>query len=71
MLLFFWRASLLYMFPGVIFIYMRLTHTTFAELDLGVNSHKWLIIGFYGAYVLFWVLANRYLEQLLRRRGLR
>ncbi|ALP43143.1 hypothetical protein [Aeromonas schubertii] len=71
MLLFFWRASLLYMFPGVILLYMRLTDTPFAEIDQGVNNHKWLLIALYCAYVLFWGLANRYLEQLLRRRGLR
>lgn len=71
MLLFLWRASLLYMFPGVILFYMRLTHVSFIELDSGVNSHKWWVLGLYLAYVLLWVAANRYLAQLLRRRGRR
>ncbi|MDO2949584.1 hypothetical protein [Aeromonas simiae] len=71
MLLFLWRASLLYMFPLIIFTYGRLADVSFEAIDSGVNSHKWVIIGAYLAYSIIWLLANRYLEQLLRRRGRR
>lgn len=69
MWLFLWRASLLYVFPLLMWGYCRIQDIEFAELDTGVNSHKWLVLAAYLVYVLLWLLANRYLERFLRQRS--
>lgn len=69
MWLFLWRASLLYIFPLLMWVYCRITGIGFAELDTGVNNHKWVVLGIYLIYVLLWLLLNRYLELLLRQRS--
>lgn len=71
MLLFFWRASLLLVFPLIILLYMRVANLPFSTVDDGVNHHKWVIIAAYLVYVVFWVIVNRTLSRLLRRRGRR
>ncbi|MCF3096036.1 hypothetical protein [Aeromonas australiensis] len=69
MWLFLWRASLLYVFPLLIWAYCRIQDIEFAELDTGVNSHKWVVLAAYLIYVVLWILVNRYLELFLRQRG--
>ncbi|PJG60007.1 hypothetical protein [Aeromonas cavernicola] len=69
MWLFLWRASLLYIFPLLMWGYCRIQGIAFVELDTGVNSHKWLVLAAYLVYVLLWLLANRYLVLFLRQRG--
>ena len=71
MWLFLWRASLLYVFPLLMWAYCRIKEIEFAELDTGVNSHKWVVLAAYLIYVLFWLLLNRYLELFLRQRSRR
>ena len=51
--------------------YCRIKEIEFAELDTGVNSHKWVVLAAYLIYVLFWLLLNRYLELFLRQRSRR
>ena len=47
MWLFLWRASLLYIFPLLMWGYCRIKDIEFAELDTGVNSHKWVVLAAY------------------------
>jgi len=69
MWLFLWRASLLYVFPLLMWTYCRIKGIEFVELDTGVNAHKWVVLAAYLGYVLLWLLANRYLELFLRQRS--
>ena len=54
MWLFLWRASLLYVFPLLMWAYCRIKDIEFAELDTGVNTHKWVVLA---AYLIYVVLA--------------
>ncbi|MCF5851362.1 MULTISPECIES: hypothetical protein [Aeromonas] len=69
MWLFLWRASLLYVFPLLMLAYCRIKDIEFAELDTGVNTHKWVVLAAYLIYVVLWILVNRYLELFLRQRS--
>jgi uncharacterized membrane protein len=69
MWLFLWSASLLYIFHLLMWAYCRIKDIEFAELDTGVNSHKWVVLAAYLIYVVLWILANRYLELFLRQRS--
>ena len=69
MWLFLWRASLLYVFPLLMCAYCRIKDIEFAELDTGVNTHKWVVRAAYLIYVVIWILVNRYLELFLRQRS--
>ncbi|EKP0300446.1 hypothetical protein JFQ87_003024 [Aeromonas veronii] len=69
MWLFLWRASLLYVFPLLMWGYCRIKDIEFAELDTGVNTHKWVVLAAYLIYVVIWILVNRYLELFLRQRS--
>lgn len=69
MWLFLWRASLLYVFPLLMWAYCRIKDIEFAELDTGVNTHKWVVLAAYLIYVGLWILVNRYLELFLRQRS--
>lgn len=69
MWLFLWRASLLYVFPLLMWGYCHIKGIEFVELDNGVNPHKWVVLAAYLIYVMLWLLANRYLELFLRQRG--
>lgn len=69
MWLFLWRASLLYIFPLLMWLYCHLQGIDFEELDIGVNQHKWIVLALYLLYVGGWLLANRYLGMILRQRS--
>lgn len=69
MWLFLWRASLLYVFPLLMWAYCRIKDIEFAELDTGVNTHNWVVLAAYLIYVVLWILVNRYLELFLRQRS--
>lgn len=71
MWLFLWRASLLYVFPLLMWGYCRFKGIGFDELDTGVNGHKWVVLSSYLLYVVLWLLVNRYLLLFLRQRGRR
>lgn len=55
MWLFLWRASLLYVFPLLMWAYCRIKDIEFAELDTGVNTHKWVVLAAYLIYVVIWI----------------
>ncbi|EOD56495.1 hypothetical protein [Aeromonas molluscorum] len=71
MWLFLWRASLLYVFPLLMWGYCRFKEIEFDELDSGVNNHKWVVLAAYLLYVVVWILINRYLLLFLRQRSRR
>lgn len=63
-----WRWSVFLMFPLLLVLYVQVRGVDFADLDNGVNQHKWLIILIYLLYVLVWLRFNRQMKIHLEQR---
>lgn len=72
LLLLLWKLSTIFALPVILLLYRSLLNSytdgfTFAQLDQGINIHKWWVFGLYLVYLLIWNRSNKYVISYLKK----